>query len=172
MFFSAHGMGIVSHEAPWLMPNAFPRYVAHHRDKPLEAGMVISIETELHHTERGFIKLEDTVAITRDRLRGLRRSRPRLEHRAQPRPLRIAMPGFAYSAHIGYLFTEQPMAERVASAARCGFQAIEHPAPYAVPADGDGRVVEVSRGPLRPAGPLLGRRVEGREGARHLPRAA
>jgi Xaa-Pro aminopeptidase len=64
MFFSAHGMGIVSHEAPWLMPNAFPRYVPHHRDQPLEAGMVISIETELHHTERGFIKLEDTVAVT------------------------------------------------------------------------------------------------------------
>jgi Xaa-Pro aminopeptidase len=64
MFFSAHGMGIVSHEAPWLMPNAYPRYVAHHRDQPLEAGMVISIETELHHTERGFIKLEDTVAVT------------------------------------------------------------------------------------------------------------
>jgi Xaa-Pro aminopeptidase len=64
MFFSAHGMGIVSHEAPWLMPNAFPRYAPHHRDTPLEEGMVISIETELHHTERGFIKLEDTVAIT------------------------------------------------------------------------------------------------------------
>jgi Xaa-Pro aminopeptidase len=64
MFFSAHGMGIVSHEAPWLMPNAYPRYTPHHRDKPLEAGMVISIETELHHTGRGFIKLEDTVAIT------------------------------------------------------------------------------------------------------------
>lgn len=64
MFFSAHGMGIVSHEAPWLMPDAFPRYAPHHRDKPLEAGMVISIETELHHTKRGFIKLEDTVAIT------------------------------------------------------------------------------------------------------------
>jgi len=44
------------------------------------------------------------------------------------------MPGFAYSAHIGYLFTEQPMAERIASAARCGFKAIEHPAPYFVPA--------------------------------------
>jgi hydroxypyruvate isomerase len=44
------------------------------------------------------------------------------------------MGGFGYSAHIGYLFTEQPLAERVASAARCGFQAIEHPAPYAVPA--------------------------------------
>lgn len=64
MFFSAHGMGIVSHEAPWLMSDAFPRYTAHHREKPLEDGMVISIETELHHTERGFIKLEDTVAIT------------------------------------------------------------------------------------------------------------
>ncbi|GAA3528746.1 Xaa-Pro peptidase family protein [Amycolatopsis ultiminotia] len=64
MGFAAHGMGIVSHEAPWLMPNAFPRYTPHHRDKPLEAGMVISIETELHHTGRGFIKLEDTVAIT------------------------------------------------------------------------------------------------------------
>jgi len=45
------------------------------------------------------------------------------------------MPGFAYSAHIGYLFTEKPMAERIASAALCGFQAIEHPAPYAVPAE-------------------------------------
>ena len=64
MFFAAHGMGIVSHEAPWLMSDAFPRYTPRHRDKQLEAGMVISIETELHHTERGFIKLEDTVAIT------------------------------------------------------------------------------------------------------------
>jgi Xaa-Pro aminopeptidase len=36
----------------------------YHADKPLEAGMVISIETELHHNTRGFIKLEDTVAIT------------------------------------------------------------------------------------------------------------
>jgi hydroxypyruvate isomerase len=41
---------------------------------------------------------------------------------------------FPYSAHIGYLFTELPLAERVAAAVRCGFQAIEHPAPYAVPA--------------------------------------
>jgi Xaa-Pro aminopeptidase len=64
MFFSAHGMGIVSHEAPWLMSSAFPRYPAHHRDRPLEDGMVISIETEMHHTARGFIKLEDTVAVT------------------------------------------------------------------------------------------------------------
>jgi Xaa-Pro aminopeptidase len=66
MFFSAHGMGIVSHEAPWLMSTAVPTYPAYHRERPLEAGMVISIETELHHTGRGFIKLEDTVAITED----------------------------------------------------------------------------------------------------------
>src|SRR3954469_4647204 len=44
------------------------------------------------------------------------------------------MPGFPYSAHIGYLFTDRPMAERIASAIRCGFKAVEHPAPYAVPA--------------------------------------
>jgi hydroxypyruvate isomerase len=44
------------------------------------------------------------------------------------------MPGFAYSAHIGYLFTDKPMKERIASATRCGFTGVEHPAPYAVPA--------------------------------------
>src|SRR4051794_21468939 len=44
------------------------------------------------------------------------------------------MPGFPYSAHIGYLFTDKPMAERIASATRCGFAGVEHPAPYAVPA--------------------------------------
>src|SRR5262245_27762842 len=44
------------------------------------------------------------------------------------------MPGFAYSAHIGYLFTDEPMAGRIVSATRCGFTGIEHPAPYSVPA--------------------------------------
>jgi hydroxypyruvate isomerase len=42
--------------------------------------------------------------------------------------------GFVYSAHIGYLFTDKPMPERIASAARYGFGAIEYPAPYSVPA--------------------------------------
>jgi Xaa-Pro aminopeptidase len=32
--------------------------------RPLEAGMVISVETTLLHPRRGFIKLEDTVAVT------------------------------------------------------------------------------------------------------------
>jgi Xaa-Pro aminopeptidase len=31
---------------------------------PLEAGMIISIETTLPHPKRGFVKLEDTVIVT------------------------------------------------------------------------------------------------------------
>jgi hydroxypyruvate isomerase len=44
------------------------------------------------------------------------------------------MPRFRYSAHVGYLFTDKPLAERIASAIRHGFAGVEHPAPYAVPA--------------------------------------
>lgn len=44
------------------------------------------------------------------------------------------MSSFPYSAHIGYLFTDRPMAERIASAIRNGFKGVEHPAPYSVPA--------------------------------------
>ncbi len=46
------------------MSTMFPRYAAHHREQPLEAGMVISVETTMLHPQRGFIKLEDTLAIT------------------------------------------------------------------------------------------------------------
>jgi Xaa-Pro aminopeptidase len=62
--FLAHGMGMVSHEAPRLADRtvAVP-YLPEHKDKPLEAGMVVSVETTLLHP-RGFIKLEDTVAVT------------------------------------------------------------------------------------------------------------
>jgi len=62
--FLAHGMGVVSHEAPRLTatgPVPYDDYDAH---RPLEAGMVISIETTMKHPTRGFIKLEDTVAVT------------------------------------------------------------------------------------------------------------
>lgn len=38
------------------------------------------------------------------------------------------------SAHIGYLFADRPLAERAAAAARAGFNGIEHPQPFAVPA--------------------------------------
>jgi len=62
--FLAHGMGVVSHEAPRLTttgPVPYDDYDAH---RPLEAGMVVSIETTMKHPTRGFIKLEDTVAVT------------------------------------------------------------------------------------------------------------
>jgi Xaa-Pro aminopeptidase len=62
--FLAHGMGLVSHEAPRLTstgPVPYDDYDAH---RPLEAGMVISVETTMQHPKRGFIKLEDTVIVT------------------------------------------------------------------------------------------------------------
>ncbi|MBV9457160.1 MAG: aminopeptidase P family protein [Bradyrhizobium sp.] len=62
--FLAHGMGLVSHEAPRLTnsgPVPYDDYDAH---RPLQAGMVVSIETTMKHPKRGFIKLEDTIAVT------------------------------------------------------------------------------------------------------------
>ncbi|RUM95611.1 hydroxypyruvate isomerase [Pseudaminobacter arsenicus] len=44
------------------------------------------------------------------------------------------MSDFPYSAHIGYLFTDKPLRERIAAAKRHGFSAVEYPAPYGVPA--------------------------------------
>ena len=79
--FLAHGMGLISHEAPRLTnsgPVPYDDYDAH---RPLEEGMVISVETTLLHPRRGFIKLEDTVAVTptghevyADRARGWNRA--------------------------------------------------------------------------------------------------
>ncbi len=62
--FVAHGMGLVAHEAPRLSAQAPIRYPADHADRPLEAGMVLSIETEARVPGLGLIKLEDTVAVT------------------------------------------------------------------------------------------------------------
>ena len=62
--FLAHGMGLISHEAPRLTSTGPVPYDGYDADKPLEAGMVISVETTLLHPRRGFIKLEDTVAVT------------------------------------------------------------------------------------------------------------
>jgi len=61
--FLAHGMGLVSHEAPHLTGKGVVPYPATDEDLPLESGMVISIETAIQHPKRGFIKLEDTVAV-------------------------------------------------------------------------------------------------------------
>jgi Xaa-Pro aminopeptidase len=62
--FLAHGMGLVSHEAPRLAKRGPVPYPNEYADMPLEAGMVVSVETTLQHSTRGFIKLEDTVAVT------------------------------------------------------------------------------------------------------------
>jgi Xaa-Pro aminopeptidase len=62
--FLAHGMGLVSHEAPRLTASGPVRYDAADANRPLEPGMVISVETTMKHPKRGFIKLEDTVAVT------------------------------------------------------------------------------------------------------------
>ena len=62
--FVAHGMGLISHEAPRLTGSGPVPYPGDDADRPLEAGMVLSIETTLPHPRRGYIKLEDTVAVT------------------------------------------------------------------------------------------------------------
>ena len=64
MHFLAHGMGLVSHEAPRLTATGPVPYDAYDASRPLEAGMVVSVETTLQHPKRGFIKLEDTVVVT------------------------------------------------------------------------------------------------------------
>jgi Xaa-Pro aminopeptidase len=62
--FLAHGMGLISHEAPRLTSSGPVPYPADDADRPLEPGMVVSVETTLLHPRRGFIKLEDTLAVT------------------------------------------------------------------------------------------------------------
>ncbi|MFL6790276.1 MAG: M24 family metallopeptidase [Bradyrhizobium sp.] len=62
--FLAHGMGLVSHEAPRLTTKGPVPYDDPDAHRPLQAGMVVSIETTMKHPRRGFIKLEDTVAVT------------------------------------------------------------------------------------------------------------
>jgi Xaa-Pro dipeptidase len=62
--FFAHGMGLITHEAPFLMTNHPVTYEGVDAAQPLAAGMVISIETTMLHPSRGFIKLEDTLAVT------------------------------------------------------------------------------------------------------------
>jgi Xaa-Pro aminopeptidase len=62
--FMAHGMGLITHEAPRLAKNR--AYSGYDADRALESNMIVSIETTMKHPSRGFIKLEDTVAVTDD----------------------------------------------------------------------------------------------------------
>jgi Xaa-Pro aminopeptidase len=68
--FVAHGMGLISHEAPRLTDSGPVPYPAYDADLPLQKGMVLSIETTILHPRRGFIKLEDTVAVTESECEG------------------------------------------------------------------------------------------------------
>jgi hydroxypyruvate isomerase len=47
-----------------------------------------------------------------------------------------------FSAHLGYLFSEHPFDRRFAAARSAGFQAVEHPEPYATPAAALRRLVD------------------------------
>lgn len=62
--FVAHGMGLISHEVPFLVSGAM--YDGVDAERPLEAGMVLSVETTMAHPRRGFVKLEDTIAVAPD----------------------------------------------------------------------------------------------------------
>jgi Xaa-Pro aminopeptidase len=87
LHFLAHGMGLVSHEAPRLTNSGPVPYTDDDAHRPLESGMVISVETTLLHPRRGFIKLEDTAVVTDegyeiygDRARGWNRGGIALAH--------------------------------------------------------------------------------------------
>jgi len=64
MRFVAHGIGLIAHEAPRLTATGPVPYADKHARRPLDAGMVISIETHAKHPDVGFVKMEDTVAVT------------------------------------------------------------------------------------------------------------
>ena len=57
-------MGLITHEVPFLMTNHPVAYEGVDAGRPLEESMVLSVETTMLHPTRGFIKLEDTVAVT------------------------------------------------------------------------------------------------------------
>jgi Xaa-Pro aminopeptidase len=62
--YTAHGIGLVSHEAPRLTDHGPVPYAPYDADQPLKPGMAISIETAMLHASRGYIKLEDTLIVT------------------------------------------------------------------------------------------------------------
>ncbi len=60
--FIINGVGLVSHE--------LPRFGKGFENK-LEERMIVSIETDIRHPEVGYVKIEDTVAVTADGCEGL-----------------------------------------------------------------------------------------------------
>lgn len=60
--FVVHGIGMVPYEQPVFLPLNV---------KPLEPGMVLSIETDFIHPEVGHVKIEDAVVVTETGCEGL-----------------------------------------------------------------------------------------------------
>jgi Xaa-Pro aminopeptidase len=63
--FTAHGIGLNQHEAPRFMSSPPDTGPGTYWNRPLLAGMVVSVETTMRSSTAGFIKIEDTVAITK-----------------------------------------------------------------------------------------------------------
>jgi Xaa-Pro aminopeptidase len=64
--YVSHGMGLVAHERPQLGADNPHGYPAVDAERPLRAGMVLSVESGLKHPRRGSIGLEDTIVVTED----------------------------------------------------------------------------------------------------------
>ncbi len=64
--FMAHGVGLVTHEAPRLTDKGPVPYAGYDAGRPLETGMVVSVETTMKHPRRGYIKLEDSALVRED----------------------------------------------------------------------------------------------------------
>ena len=77
--FLAHGMGLVSHEAPRLTDRGPVPYPASDAERPLEAGMVVSVETTLMHPSARLHQAGGHHGGDRERPRSLWRRRARVE---------------------------------------------------------------------------------------------
>lgn len=75
----------------------------------------------------------------------------------------------ALSAHIGYLFTEFPLAQRPAAAKRAGFDAIEHPQPFALPANEMRRILDTEGLHFTQLAAGMGDAARGEKGLAALP---
>ncbi len=60
--FVVHSIGMVSYEQPEFTPD---------NPRPLEEGMVLSVETDFLHPEVGHVKIEDAVVVHESGCEGL-----------------------------------------------------------------------------------------------------
>ena len=73
------------------------------------------------------------------------------------------------SGHCGFLFTELPLSERFAAAAKAGFRAVEHPNLFATPAAEVAGWLERAGVPLVQTGFPAGDAAKGEKGFAALP---